>query len=68
MKTTSKSYKLFGVQKELLNQIIAEKVSTFLNAPVLLLLFFKGIKDVQVITKPLIKIINQLLLNSKEVS
>jgi hypothetical protein len=67
LKTNSKSYKIFGVQKELLSQIIAEKVSTFLNAPVLLILFFKDLKDERVITKPLIKYINQMLLDSKEI-
>jgi hypothetical protein len=66
MKTTFKSYKLFGIHKELLNQIIAEKVSSFLNAPLLLLLFFRDIKDEQVIIKPLMIFINEILNESKE--
>ena len=61
MKTTSISHKLFGIHKELLNQIIAEKVSSFLNAPLLFLLFFKNIKDEQALIKPLMKFINETL-------
>ena len=61
----SKSFKLFGVQNELLNQIIAEKFSTFFNSPVLLLLFFKMITNEQEIASSLIKAINQVLSDIK---
>jgi hypothetical protein len=61
----SKSFKLFGVQNDFLNQIIAEKFSAFFNSPVLLLLFFKMVKNEQEIASSLIKVINQILSDIK---
>lgn len=66
MKIKSKSYKLFGIHKELLNQIIAEKFSSSLNAPVLLILFLKDIKNEQEVIKPLMKFINEILKEFKK--
>jgi hypothetical protein len=61
IKSSSTSFQLFGVQRKLLNKIISEKVSAFLNAPVLVILFLKSVKDEQVITQELMKEINKTL-------
>ena len=60
-----KSYKLFGIQQDLLNQIIAEKFCSYLNAPVLLLLFFTQIKDENAILNSFMKTLVELLKEIK---
>ena len=66
IKSSSTSYQLFGVQRKLLNKIISEKVSAFLNAPVLLLLFLKAVDNEHEITHPLMKLINDTLEKIKK--
>ena len=66
IKSSSSSYQLFGVQRKLLNKVITEKASAYLNAPVLLLLFLKTVENEQDITPGLMKIINNTLADLKE--
>lgn len=66
IKTSSTSYQLFGVQKKLLNKVITEKASTFLNAPVLLLLFLKTIEKEEDIIQELMVLINKTLDSLKD--
>ena len=61
LKSTAASYKLFGVNKQLLSTIIAERASYILKAPVLLLLFLKIKKKEEDIAKPLISFLNEIL-------
>ncbi len=61
LKSTVASYRLFGVEKKLLSTIIAEKASSVLKAPVLLLLFIKLKKKEEELVKPLVDSLNDLL-------
>ena len=61
IKTTSASYKLFGLDKKLISTIIVERTSYILKAPVLLLLFIKSQKEEEEIIKPIITFLNEVL-------
>ncbi|MFX1589667.1 MAG: hypothetical protein ACFFC1_16065 [Promethearchaeota archaeon] len=61
MKSTSTSYKLFGVEEELVSTIIAERSSYILNAPVLLLTFITSKKIIKNNIKPLVDFLNSSL-------
>ncbi|MFX0076736.1 MAG: hypothetical protein ACFE96_14930 [Candidatus Hermodarchaeota archaeon] len=61
VKVTSATHQLFGVQQRILSEIIVEKISSYFNAPVLLLLFLKSVRDDQEIVKPLISFIKEAL-------
>ncbi|MFX1448368.1 MAG: hypothetical protein ACFFCG_09560 [Promethearchaeota archaeon] len=63
MKVSAATHQLFGIQQEILSNIIVEKISSFLNAPVLLLMFLKSIRDDQEISKPLILFLNDVLID-----
>ena len=61
LKSTVASYRLFGVEKKLLSTIIAEKASSVLKAPVLLLLFLKIKKKEEELVKPLVDSLKEIL-------
>ena len=61
IKSPTASYNLFGMNNKLISTIIAEKTSSVLNSPVLLLLFLKNRKDEGTIIKPLVNFINEIL-------
>lgn len=61
LKSTAASYRLFGVEKKLLSTIIAEKASSVLKAPVLLLLFLKLKKKEEELVKPLVDSLRKTL-------
>ena len=61
MKSTSTSYKLFGVEEELVSTIIAEKSSYVLNAPVLLFTFITSKKIIRDNIKHLVDFLNNSL-------
>jgi len=61
MKVSAATHRLFGVQQKILSNIIVEKISSFFNAPVLLLLFLKSVSDDKEISKPLILFLNEIL-------
>ena len=61
VKVSAATHQLFGVQQRILSTIIVEKLSSFLNAPVLLLLFLKSIIDDQEIIKPLVSFLKEIL-------
>ena len=61
LKSTVASYRLFGVEKKLLSTIIAEKASSVLKAPVLLLLFLKFKKKEEELIKPLVDSLKDIL-------
>lgn len=61
VKSPTTSYNLFGIKSNLLSSIIAERVSTVLNAPVLLLLFLKSKIEDEKILKSIINFLNQIL-------
>ena len=61
MKVSAATHQLFGVQQKILSNIIVEKMSSYFNAPVLLLLFLKSVIDDKEISKPLILFLNDLL-------
>ena len=61
MKASSVTHQLFGVQRKLLSKIIVEKTSSYLNAPVLLLLFLKSVENENEIAKMLILFLNEAL-------
>ncbi len=61
LKATSASYNLFGMKENLLSKIIAEKSSSILRAPVLLLLFLKSIQKEEEILKPLVTFLKEIL-------
>ena len=61
LKATSASYNLFGMKENLLSKIIAEKSSSMLKAPVLLLLFLKSIQKEEEILKPLATFLKEVL-------
>ncbi|MFX1259409.1 MAG: hypothetical protein ACFFAN_16255 [Promethearchaeota archaeon] len=61
LKSTSASYKLFGVNNKLLSTIISERASYILKAPVLLLFFLKCKKKENEIINPLMKFLNEIL-------
>ncbi|MFW9773299.1 MAG: hypothetical protein ACFFFB_16340 [Candidatus Heimdallarchaeota archaeon] len=60
-KSPTASYNLFGMESRLLSTIIAERVSKKLDAPVLLLLFFKNRQKEEDIIKPLVDVLNEIL-------
>jgi len=60
-KSTSTSFKLFGVENKLLSTIIVERASSILKAPVLLLLFLKIKKKEEEIAKPIVNFLNKTL-------
>ncbi|MBY8980377.1 MAG: hypothetical protein KGD72_08305 [Candidatus Lokiarchaeota archaeon] len=62
MKTSSASHQIFGIQSKILSKIIVDKISSDLKEPVLLLLFLKHIKEDQKITKPLIELLKEALI------
>lgn len=64
LKSTSSSFKLFGMHKNLMSSIIAKKISYILKAPILVLLFLKTEKEEEEILKPLINFLN---MNLKEI-
>lgn len=61
LKSTAASYRLFGVNKKLLSTIIAEKASSVLKAPVLLLLFLKVEKKEEDLARPLAEFLKEVL-------
>ena len=61
MKVSAATHQLFGIQQKILSNIIVEKISSFFNAPVLLLLFLKSIGDDHEISKPLSLFLNEVL-------
>ncbi|MFW9895551.1 MAG: hypothetical protein ACFFD7_07090 [Candidatus Thorarchaeota archaeon] len=61
IKSPKTSYNLFGVKSNLLSTIIAERASSALNAPILLLLFLKGEINNEKMIKPIINFLNQIL-------
>ncbi|MFX1233249.1 MAG: hypothetical protein ACFFBY_01720 [Promethearchaeota archaeon] len=61
IKSTSSSYKLFGVGDDLLSTIIAERCSFILNAPVLLLIFIKTKEEIENNIKIIIEFVNRSL-------
>ncbi|MFX0012526.1 MAG: hypothetical protein ACFE9R_19590 [Candidatus Hermodarchaeota archaeon] len=61
VKVSAATHQLFGVQQRILSNIIVEKLCSFLNAPVLLLLFLKSISNDQEIIKPLISFLKEIL-------
>ena len=63
MKVSAATHQLFGIQQKILSNIIVEKISSFFNAPVLLLLFLKSVSDDQEISKPLILFLNEILMD-----
>lgn len=62
MKTSSASHQIFGVQSKILSKIIVEKISSYFKEPVLLLLFLKHIKEDQEVTKPLMELLKEALI------
>jgi len=62
MKTSSASHQIFGVQSKILSKIIVEKISSDLKEPVLLLLFLKHVKEDQEVTKPLMELLKEALI------
>lgn len=66
MKTTSSSYRLFGVDKNYLSKILVERAANQLNDPVLLLLFLKTKKKEEELAKPLIKLLDETLNEIKK--
>lgn len=61
VKGSAATHQLFGVQQKILSNIIVEKISSYFNAPVLLLLFLKSVSDDKEITKPLISFLKEVL-------
>ncbi len=61
VKAPTTSYNLFGIKSKLLSTIIAERASSLLNAPVLLLLFLKTNMKDEKIVKPIINFLNHTL-------
>ncbi len=61
MKVSAATHQLFGIQQNLLSNIIVEKISSFFKAPVLLLLFLKSASDYKEISKPLSIFLNEVL-------
>lgn len=61
IKSTATSYKLFGVEDNLLSTIIAERSSIILNTPVLLLIFIKAKEEIQSRIKEITELLNQSL-------
>jgi len=61
LKSTATSYKLFGIDDDLLSKIIGERSSYVLNAPVLLMIFIKAKKEIQNNIKLLINFLNKSL-------
>ena len=60
LKSTCASYRLFGVEKKLLSTIIAERASSILKKPVLLLLFIKSEKREEDLVKPLVESLKEI--------
>lgn len=65
LKSSTSSYHLFGLDRKLLSNIIAERVSSVLKEPVLLLLFLKNKVDEKEIIKPLVNFLNPILQEVK---
>ena len=61
MKVSAATHQLFGIQQNLLSNIIVEKISSFFKAHVLLLLFLKSASDYKEISKPLSIFLNEVL-------
>ncbi|MFX0032394.1 MAG: hypothetical protein ACFE8E_04885 [Candidatus Hodarchaeota archaeon] len=61
IKSTATSYKLFGIEDDLLSKIIGERSSYILNAPVLLMIFIKSKEKMQHKIKILINFLNKSL-------
>ncbi len=61
MKVSAATHQLFGIQQKILSNIIVEKISSFFNAPVLLLLFLKSVSDDLEVSKPLSLFLNEVL-------
>ena len=68
IKTSSASHQIFGVQSKILSKIIVEKMSSDLKEPVLLLLFLKHIKEDQEVTKPLMELLKEALIEISQKS
>ena len=66
IKAPTASYSLFGLNTKLLSTIIAEKATSILKAPVLLLLFLKHKKSDEEIIKPLVNFLNKILEKTLE--
>jgi hypothetical protein len=61
VKVSAATHQLFGIRQKILSNIIVERISSFFNAPVLLLLFLKSISDDKEIVKPLISFLKEIL-------
>ncbi|MBY9007559.1 MAG: hypothetical protein KGD63_12460 [Candidatus Lokiarchaeota archaeon] len=66
MKSTSSSFKLFGIHNNLTSSIIAKRLSTLLKAPVLVLLFLKSEIHEEEIIRPIIDFVNKHLEQIKK--
>ncbi|MFX0060368.1 MAG: hypothetical protein ACFE8J_18885 [Candidatus Heimdallarchaeota archaeon] len=66
IKSTSSSYKLFGVGDDLLSTIIAERSSFILNAPVLLMIFIKNKEEKESLVKLITEFVNRSLETIKK--
>ena len=61
VKVSAATHQLFGVQQKILSNIIVEKMSSYFNAPVLLMLFLKSVSDDKEIIKPLTSFLKEIL-------
>ena len=61
VKVSAATHQLFGVQQKILSNIIVERLSSFFNAPILLLLFLKSVNDDKEIIKPLTLFLKEVL-------
>lgn len=61
VKSTSSSYNLFGIHQKLLSSVIAKRMTNYLDAPVLVLLFMKNKVEEKEFTPPLVEFINNCL-------
>jgi len=65
-KSASSSYNLFGIRQQLLSSILIKRITKYLDAPVLLVLYIKSKIEENEITKPLINFINKNLQSLEE--
>ena len=60
VKSTSSTYTLFGIDKNLLSKVITERAAYILKKPVLVLLYLKTKVKEEEIAKPLVKALNKI--------
>jgi hypothetical protein len=66
LKSTSSSYKLFGMHNNLLSSIIAKRAAALLKTPVLTLVFFKKTIEERENIKSIVRFLNDNLKEIKE--